>query len=231
MGENSYSTAQKQASQSGEQICDNNVEAHLSKRVPSGYKAINVAENIFSKRELDGKDLWLIRAPAKTPTHLIQSIPISLMRKGHTEITLPNNKTYSLRDDIGNQEGVCSRLVVPSETKPGKFKLSKEAMFSRRIYISESFTLPPRCVPDDLTAARIPMIQPDNMRIRYTPIGFGEGDTGSMGEEPLCKKIKSNHLSENVLEADEVLTVVSPKKNGEMSKSKSRSRKKKRSGK
>jgi hypothetical protein len=158
--------------------------------LPKSKNTPNSIDDLFSG-SLSGKQVWLLRAPAGTDVSTVlaaakQSTSLSKIRRGESILVAPAGddgvqKMRLLRGAAGESGGWAVLVPRPEGYVPIKAKVSK--VWDLQSALPD---LSPAKMANGnekaLAGGKTKHVQPKGLRMRYKPMGFGEGDPGALGE-------------------------------------------------
>ncbi|GAO46593.1 hypothetical protein SAICODRAFT_32818 [Saitoella complicata NRRL Y-17804] len=144
---------------------------------PAGFTPLDTkTKSLLSASTLKDKEVWLFKVPAGTKMSEIKSLAVSAKTKrigGEVEV---GGKRWSVKEDV--KEEAEFKLIAPTDKG---YTVAHEPKFSKTITMTEAVDLPKIQYPEgDLSVPK--KVQPEGMRMRFLPIGFGKGDPGVMGD-------------------------------------------------
>ncbi|KAL3426281.1 hypothetical protein PVAG01_03072 [Phlyctema vagabunda] len=155
---------------------------------PKGFetKAINEesasASELFSKSNLEGKEIWYITTPASTPLSAVKEISLKAVKKGKAVLSQDGNDYGFVQDDT--EDNGFTKIMLPT----GKGYRANANKFAQVLHLQQIVNLPTQGhadadVPSQATVPtkRPARQQPKGLKMRFTPIGYGDGDAGTLG--------------------------------------------------
>jgi hypothetical protein len=161
----------------------------------------NVAGS-FKKANMSGKQVWYITAPSSVSISSIQTMSLLDIKNGdsvYAQDGIGYGFSQALQDDL---EESSNTVVMVPDTKDGyrtgkhipSIKITSNAILvskpiDRVLHLRQLVNLPGISNSDaPSSTATIPAKkpvrkQPKGLRMRFLPIGFGEGDAGKLGSE------------------------------------------------
>ena len=139
------------------------------------------ATSLLSAPALAAKQLWYITAPASVPISSIRSVSLRDVQAGRPAITVHGQSYGFVRPDSGAD--AHTRVLVPR--RDGRY-VPAPARVAQTLHLQHLVQLPElmREAAATVPVAEKPVrAQPSGLRMRFKPIGFGEGTTGTIGEE------------------------------------------------
>ncbi|CAL3971847.1 hypothetical protein PZA11_005116 [Diplocarpon coronariae] len=151
---------------------------------PAGFKLSNLDEGsnvsrLLEKSSLEGKQIWYFTAPASIPISTIKEMSLSDAKDGKEILSYMGN-SYGFRKD--STEGkTYTKIMVPSSSDD-VYKCASESI--DRVFHLQQIIRDPAI--ENTSKATIPAKklvrkQPEGLRMRFKPIGFGAGATGRIG--------------------------------------------------
>lgn len=172
--------------------------------------AAPLATTVFSPSALGGKQIWYITAPASLPLHALTSVSLPAVLAGQPVLTHRGQDYGFIRDDAGAAPTHTHILVpAPAARQRGWPAYAECARgVDQTLHLQQLVELP-GLVAEAAGRATVPAkarpgrVQPQGLRMRFRPMGFGEGATGEIGEEeseeeagPVFKKHKAAAVGE-----------------------------------
>ncbi|BFZ59179.1 hypothetical protein YB2330_000183 [Saitoella coloradoensis] len=144
---------------------------------PTGFTPLDPkTKSLLNPSTLKDNELWLFKVPAGTKVSEIKSLAVSAKTKriaGEVEVA---GKRWTVKEDV--KEEAEFNLLAPTDKG---YTVATGAKFSKTITMTEAVDLPKIQYPEgDLSVPK--KVQPEGMRMRFLPIGFGKGDPGVMGD-------------------------------------------------
>lgn len=153
---------------------------------PKGFEPLKAdsepkASKLLSQSKLAGKQIWYITAPASLPITSIKSVALKDVQKGKPVATI-NGESYGFQKDEGTEKD-NTKLLVPSR-EGGRYETSKRGI-DQVLHLQQIVDLPELMTEERATipaASKFVRQQPKGLRMRFKPIGFGDANTGKIGE-------------------------------------------------
>ena len=154
--------------------------------LPKGFEPLKAdsepkVSKLLSQSKLAGKQIWYITAPASLPITSIKSVALKDVQKGKPVATI-NGQSYGFQKDEGPEKD-NAKLLVPSR-EGGRYETSKRGI-DKVLHLQQIVDLPELMTEERATipaASKFVRQQPKGLRMRFKPIGFGDEDTGKIGE-------------------------------------------------
>ncbi|KAH8593892.1 DNA-directed RNA polymerase I subunit RPA34.5-domain-containing protein [Bisporella sp. PMI_857] len=155
---------------------------------PSGFrlqsiKEVTQASELFSKSNLKGKQIWHITAPASVSMESIKAMSWPDIVQQNAVISHKGNKYGFVQ--VSNHSTASTKIMVPNSSSDGYHATSKP--ISTTLHLQQIVDLPVDTTDQSSSArATIPAKkpvrqQPKGLKMRFRPLGFGEGDMGKIG--------------------------------------------------
>lgn len=149
---------------------------------PPGFQVATVTfssriQDLFSRENLEGKQIWHITSPASVPINLIKEIPIQNVASGGPILSY-NDAQYGLEAeaDVDHIEKV---LLIPSSNdnsyKPASAKIARTLHFQQIVKLPSRLDRPANSVNGVTKSAKTHVKtirqQPKGLTMRYRPFG------------------------------------------------------------
>ncbi|KAJ9647252.1 hypothetical protein H2201_003852 [Coniosporium apollinis] len=154
---------------------------------PSAAPSSNIA-NLLNPKNLEGKQIWHITAPATVPITSIKEVALDKVFRGDT-ILEHNGKNYGFKADTEGEKRT-TRVMMPgakgyTPVPTGNLETLHLQQVVRLPHLSKKQADPMRgsdaAASYDTPAVKVIRQQPKGLRMRFRPSGFGDEDPGSIG--------------------------------------------------
>ncbi|EHL02774.1 hypothetical protein M7I_1293 [Glarea lozoyensis 74030] len=160
---------------------------------PTGFekttvKDVGAVSDAFKKSNLGGKQIWYFTAPASVPISSIENISLLDVKNGDT-VYSKDGADYGFAKSSENdpEQNSGTILMIPSSTSEGYKTVSRpidQVLHLRRIVSLPGVNDSGSASSKATVPAKKPVRQqPKGLKMRFLPIGFGEGDGGKLGSE------------------------------------------------
>ncbi|RDW67981.1 hypothetical protein BP6252_09377 [Coleophoma cylindrospora] len=194
------------------------------------------SSKLFTKSNLEGKQIWYITAPASVPISAIEEVSLKAMKKGKPAVT-HNGEDYGFVEDT--EDKTYTKILVPNGSEDG-YKATSNAV-DQVLHLRHIVQLPsihgetdesPTTSSRATVPTRRPIRQqPQGLKMRFTPIGFGSGTPGVIGstesdddvemeDAPLTQKSTVSSASQEANSTPNEKSRKRKSKDGEKTKSK-----------
>ncbi|KAI9717408.1 MAG: hypothetical protein M1812_004760 [Candelaria pacifica] len=164
---------------------------------PNGFQAASLTSHpsspafkVFTPNALAGKQIWHITAPASVPIRSIKEVTLESVRKGEATLRHGGADYGFVMEDIS--ELSRPKLLAPSRDNEQYRQVQSDItqkldlrLITRLPDVSNRF---PQSVtgsrirtPSSTTSSKSAREQPEGLRMRFLPTGFGEGEAGQIG--------------------------------------------------
>ncbi|KAE9369521.1 hypothetical protein N431DRAFT_469423 [Stipitochalara longipes BDJ] len=142
--------------------------------------------HIFNNLSLEGKQIWYFTAPASLP---VSSIRQMSLRDAIDSKPIVNHKGHDygfVRDSA--EDKTYTKIMVPNGSDDG-YRMAKSSV-DQILHLQQVVQLPgvhvSNSVATSSSKATVPAMrpvrqQPPGLKMRFRPIGFGDGETGKIG--------------------------------------------------
>lgn len=179
--------------------------AVISFAAPAGFEHTakipsNMAAQVFDKAKLEGKQIWYFTAPASVPISTVKKVSLQKAKEGKPTISHngndygfvreePNSKSYArvmVPSPTGNGyiTGMAIRRIIPlrgSNSSSGSEKIHQTLHLQQMVNLQG---LSDKDASRKTVAAKKPIRQqPQGLKMRFKPIGFGAGKAGKIGSD------------------------------------------------
>ncbi|KAI9822463.1 MAG: hypothetical protein M1827_000182 [Pycnora praestabilis] len=165
---------------------------------PPGFQAISTfsqssskASKLLTSSKLDAKQLWYITAPASVPITSIKEVALDSINKGG--LTLSHDGADYGFTTSSEGERTRTKLLVPSQSGDG-YRLAP-INITQRLHLQQMIRVPsltngkPSPSADGSQSGvtiKTPAVkpvrpQPQGLKMRFRPFGFGNGTAGKIG--------------------------------------------------
>ncbi|KAH8791568.1 DNA-directed RNA polymerase I subunit RPA34.5-domain-containing protein [Hyaloscypha finlandica] len=144
------------------------------------------AEHMFKRSSLEGKQIWYFTAPASLPVSAIAQMSWKDATDGKPIINHNGNEYGFMRDSA--EDKTYTKIMVPDGSDDG-YRTAKNPI-DQIFHLQQIVQLPGAHASSSITAsssketvpAKKPIRQqPQGLKMRFRPIGFGGGETGKIG--------------------------------------------------
>jgi hypothetical protein len=184
----------------------------------SNQEAKTKVSQVFSPSNLAGKQLWYITAPASVPISAVKEVSLQNVQVGKPALSL-NGREYGFVQGHADEKG-CTKIMVPdgnstgyhlgkirlkSVTRPKADILTGRRAIDQTLHLQQIIQLPKLAqhasaldsgsqISDKATIpAKKPVRQqPEGLKMRFRPLGFGNGRTGNIGSGPSSSESTSS---------------------------------------
>ncbi|TVY57269.1 hypothetical protein LSUE1_G008278 [Lachnellula suecica] len=156
---------------------------------PAGFESSSIqgtpqAAAAFKKSSLKGKEIWYFTAPASMPISSLKEMSLSAMKKGEKVCSYDNNDYGFIQDTV--EDKTYTKIMVPNSSDDVYRTISKP--IDQMLHLQRIVQVPGTNTAEESSKATVPAKkpvrpQPKGLKMRFLPIGFGEGKPGKIGSD------------------------------------------------